>query len=324
MESFYNVCRDTASCLKNSKQQQLIRSIYKDRMDDLRKFIVDKDAGPNSRTNRERKPALIVALELKNMEAVNILLNSSGINVNLPQLSNYATPLMIAASEHENMRLLNRLIGMGANVNMDDIEGNTALFYAAKNFNLNNMNFLLSNGADINKENKNRLNPLEYILTLYRGKVGSSGFDSEGYLNTIQFLVNRMKQINNNEHFDETLDASPEVVGILNGSIHRHIRLVKFTEFETEGAHGALPSGFVDENEVDEEGIRLSQFKPFFRPSEMSSPSDMSKPSDMSAGKSRRNKKYKNNKSKKGKQYKNNKSKKGKQYKNKNKSIKRK
>jgi hypothetical protein len=312
MKSFYNVCSDATSCLKNSKQQQLIRSIYKDRMDDLRKFIVDKDAGPNSRTNRERKPALIVALELKNMEAVNILLNSSGINVNLPQLSNYATPLMIAASEHENMRLLNRLIGMGANVNMDDIEGNTALFYAAKNFNLNNMNFLLSNGADINKENKNRLNPLEYILTLYRGKLGSSGFDNEGYLNTIQFLVNRMKEINNDAHFDESLDASPEVVGILNGSIHRPIKLVKFTEFDTEGAHGALPSGFVDEREDDEEGIRLSQFKPFFRPS------------DLSAGKSRRNKKYKN-KSKKGKQYKNkNKSKKDKQCKNKNKSIKRK
>jgi hypothetical protein len=317
MKSFYNVCSDTASCLKNSKQQQLIRSIYKDRMDDLRKFIVDKDAGPNSRTNRERKPALIVALELKNMEAVNILLNSSGINVNLQQLSNYVTPLMIAVSEDENMRLLNRLIGMGANVNMDDIEGNTALFYAAKNFNLNNMNLLLSNGADINKLNKNRLNPLEYILTLYRGKLGSSGFDNEGYLNTIQFLVNRMKQINKDAIFDETLDASPEVVGILNGSIHRHISLVKFTEFDTEGAEGALPSGFVDEHEVDEEGIRLSQFKPFLRPSDL-------RPSDLTAGKSRRNKKYKN-KSKKGKQYKNkNKSKKDKQCKNKNKSIKRK
>jgi hypothetical protein len=305
MKSVNNFCSDAASCLKNSKQQQLVRSIYKNRMDDLRKFISDKDAGPNSRTNRERKPALILALELKNMEAVNILLNSSGINVNLPQLSNYATPLMIAASEDENMRLLNRLIDMGANINMDDIEGNTALFYAAKNFNLNNMNFLLSNGADINKENKNRLNPLEYILTLYRGKLGSSGFDNEGYLNTIQFLVNRMKEINNDAHFDETLDASPEVVGILNGSIHRHISLVKFTELETEGAQGALPPGFVDENEIDDEGI---EFKPFFRPS------------DMSAGKSHRNKKYKN-KSKKGKQYKKNKSKKGKK---KNKSIRRK
>jgi len=317
MKSLYNACSDTASCFKNSKQQQLIRSIYKDRMDDLRKFIVDKDAGPNSRTNRERKPALIVALELKNMEAVDILLNSSGINVNLPQLSNYATPLMIAASEDENMRLLSRLIGMGANVNMDDVEGNTALFYSAKIFNLNNMNLLLSKGADINKLNKNRLNPLEYILTLNRGKLGSNGFDNEGYLNTIQFLVNRMKQINKDAIFDETLDASPEVVGILNGSIHRPISLVKFTEFDTEGAQGALPSGFVDEHEVDEEGIRLSQFKPFLRPSDL-------RPSDLSAGKSRRNKKYKN-KSKKGKQYKNkNKSKKDKQYKNKNKSIKRK
>jgi hypothetical protein len=312
MKSFYNVCSDAASCLKNSKQQQLIRSIYKDRMDELRKLIVDKDAGPNSRTNRERKPALIVALELKNMEAVDILLNSSEIDVNLPQLSNYIRPLMIAATERENMRLLSRLISMGANVNMDDVEGNTALFYAAKYFNVNNMNLLLSKGADINKVNKNRLNPLAYILTLYRGKLGSKDFDNEGYLNTVQFLVNRTKQINKDAAFDETLDTSPEVVGILNGTIHRPISLVKFTELETEGARGALPSGFIDENELDGEGIRLSEFKPFFRPSDMSA--------DMSAGKSRRNKKYKN-KSKKGKQYKNNKSKKGKK---KNKSIRRK
>ena len=193
-------------------------------MDDLRCAVseIDPETGDilaNSIKHNKGKgtgkyyvgtPALILAIDLTNksvgiqdpelnrVDAIDILLNTPGINVNRHEDSTGRTALMAAAPYSQNMMLIHKLISKSMlsseQNNVDDVDkrGKTALFYAADNFNYNNMNLLLTRGANLMHRNNEGLTPLEYILTRNKG-VLSSNFNKNDYLDTIQFLVNKLK-----------------------------------------------------------------------------------------------------------------------------------
>lgn len=76
--------------------------------------------------------------------------------------------------------LAKRLINVGTNVNLSDKKGKTALHNAIENFNVDGVNFLIENGADVNKpikseqmfelfhrkEYNDNITPLHYVLYL--------------------------------------------------------------------------------------------------------------------------------------------------------------
>lgn len=76
------------------------------------------------------------------------LLLDSGADVN--QETPFGTPLMSAAGNEWNLKMIDMLINAGANVNQQDRNGRTALFYASINDADKVVSKLLAAGADIN------------------------------------------------------------------------------------------------------------------------------------------------------------------------------
>ena len=321
-----STAKSATAPIRKTPEQLLIWSIYNNNNELLRRLIYEDNVNPNARKNKAgnpavmvRKPALIVAIEINNMEAVNILLNAPGIDVNLPQGSNYRTALMAASIDDSNMSLLNELIKMGANVNFTDDQGNSAIFYAAQSFSINNINFLLSRGANINLVNKQGLNPLTYILTLNNGKLGSQGVN-ENYLDTIQFLLQHGANKSNAMNIDER----PEVVEMLTNGVEGRspLNLLPIPRIEAKSVSD-IPtvSDYIPLNPTVAENairhFRIPRASASTKQPPMATASVLSDEEEkINGGKSRRNKKYKN-KSKKGK-------KKNKSIRRKNKSIRRK
>ena len=69
----------------------------------------------------------------------------------------YNNRLIHIASKYNNIRVLNFLISLKANMNIKNKEGDTALHFASKHNNIDSLNILLKNGANIKlKNNKGR------------------------------------------------------------------------------------------------------------------------------------------------------------------------
>jgi len=290
---------------RKTPEQQLIRAIYNGDNNLLRTLLND-GVSPNTLKNRQGNPprfvgksALIIAIERNNREAIELLLNAPGIDVDLREISSYTSPLMLASTSDANRDLLNELVKKGAYVKLPDREGNSALFYAAATFSINNINFLLSRGADLNLPNNQGFTPLTFILALNK----NSDTVDENYLNTIQLLLEHGAELGN----ALDIDKRPEVLDLLSKDPKSRppLNLLPVPPIE------AISIPIAQAN-------RISR-RPFGVPNAKVSVPQMAtavamdnEEEKINGGKLRHNKKYKN------------KSKKGKQYKNKNKSIRRK
>jgi ankyrin repeat protein len=84
----------------------------------------------------------------KDTVKINQLLQS-GVNINTQHKSTGTTVLMIASSYYYYDGMVQYLIDKGANVNLQDNEGKTALLWAASN-SLPNAEILVANRADVN------------------------------------------------------------------------------------------------------------------------------------------------------------------------------
>ena len=120
---------------------------------DILSFFIQNGANINYRESTYNQSLLILALmNRKYYKLTNIitLLISNGIDVNLPDNLGY-TPLMILAIQiptEFQTEIFNELITAGANVNMINTAGKTALNYAARRQNENMISLLIKNGAD--------------------------------------------------------------------------------------------------------------------------------------------------------------------------------
>jgi ankyrin repeat protein len=77
----------------------------------------------------------------------------AGADPNCISLIQDLTPLLVAATQHDNELIMNTLLMYGACINNKNVNGNTPLHIAVKNNRLNNAIFLLENGSDYSIKN---------------------------------------------------------------------------------------------------------------------------------------------------------------------------
>jgi uncharacterized protein len=95
----------------------------------------------------------------------------SGVDINTQDKNSGTTVLMIASSYYYYDNIVEYLISNGAEVNLKDSEGKTALLWASSN-SLPNSKILVANGAKINEAANDGMTPfLEASLGVSSGKV---------------------------------------------------------------------------------------------------------------------------------------------------------
>jgi len=95
----------------------------------------------------------------------------SGVDINAQHPTSGTTVIMIASSYYYYDDMVEFLIGEGADVNLKDSEGKTALLWASSN-SLENANILISNGAKVNEAANDGMTPfLQATLGVSSGKV---------------------------------------------------------------------------------------------------------------------------------------------------------
>ena len=114
------------------------------RKDDLQ-AIIDHGVDVNA-TSKQNKTALMWACEKGNVHAINVMLNA-GANPNTAD-ANGDTCLFKAISARCNKQALQALIDHGADVNVINKSGRTALMHACQKGNKDAINVLLNAGAD--------------------------------------------------------------------------------------------------------------------------------------------------------------------------------
>ena len=152
--------------------------------------FLDAGINPNAQ-NSEGRTVLIAAAARGELDVVNILL-SRGVNVNVKDNRGYTAlahaiearypeveeallnrpdldpnvgglldrPILLAYVWRDNKKATERLLTLGANVNLRDADGDTALHGAAESGNVEIMRLLLDKGADPNTRNKEGGTPL--------------------------------------------------------------------------------------------------------------------------------------------------------------------
>jgi ankyrin repeat protein len=95
----------------------------------------------------------------------------SGVDINTQHPSSGTIVLMIASSYYYYDDMVAFLISKGANINLKDSEGKTALLWAASN-SLENAKVLIANGAKVNEAANDGMTPfLQATLGVSSGKV---------------------------------------------------------------------------------------------------------------------------------------------------------
>lgn len=95
----------------------------------------------------------------------------SGVDINTQDKTSGTTILMIASSYYYYDDMVDFLIKNGANVNLKDSEGKTALLWASSN-SLENVKILISNGAEVNEAANDGMTPfIQATLGVSSGKV---------------------------------------------------------------------------------------------------------------------------------------------------------
>ena len=148
--------------LNNSNQSPLIIAIEADEVNiDLIKLLIDTGANINFKDSQGDSP-LILAGGQEDLELMRVLLNTPNINVNI--VDRYGRTALHQAIISSNIEMCRLLIEYGADVNIQDNNGDTPLLKAFKvnEFNLEIVRLLVDRGAYININDNNNKNVFFY------------------------------------------------------------------------------------------------------------------------------------------------------------------
>lgn len=116
-------------------------------------YLLSKGFAPNSRDNGG-ETALMWAVKWGHHETVRLLI-SKGAEVNLKEKITGRTALMKASqSYHPNLEIIKLLLKSGAKIDLSDISGKSAYFYALENGNFEIADLLEEFGADVVPHNR--------------------------------------------------------------------------------------------------------------------------------------------------------------------------
>jgi ankyrin repeat protein len=128
---------------------------------------------------------------------INIIQNRINRNINLDFCNNYGeTPLILAIMNNQN-DIVKKLCEYGKiDINCIDYEGYTALYYAIENNNYENVESLLSNGANYNIILPNGDTPMSYAYMMEYNKIIRLLYDyGDTVPNNYLGLSNKRKKI---------------------------------------------------------------------------------------------------------------------------------
>ncbi len=130
--------------------------------------LADADPGVLTNLCEMGKTPLHWATGKGQLDAIKLIVNEYGIDVNVPN-ANQGTPVHVAASQAQTNALRLLVVDLKANVNARTIDGSTPLHYAAikrRPGHLACARFLLEHGADVNAMTRTGITP----LTMARGR----------------------------------------------------------------------------------------------------------------------------------------------------------
>ena len=149
------------------KNEELNEAVRKN---DIKKLERKIAAGANINSKNSREPVLFTAIDCKNKEVIELLLDS-GVDINEPSaLDKY--PLSAAISSDDDVEMVKFLISKGAKVNVENKQGITPLDYAIDKNAKETVKVLVSNRANINSQGllshavvEGRAEIAEYLLS---------------------------------------------------------------------------------------------------------------------------------------------------------------
>ena len=143
-------------------------------------LLIEKGADINIKTKIEQKPLLIAAT--KGCEDVMAILNENGIDIEQANETDSTTALMKAAKfgHYESVKFL---LENGAQVDKKNRQGNSAIMFAVQNGHLDIMQLLLDKGADVNDKNILGFTPLLYALDHHQTEI-------------VEFLIENSADVN--------------------------------------------------------------------------------------------------------------------------------
>ena len=134
---------------ENFNNQDIFKYIYKDDIQSVKNYI-DSGYDLNIKEDEYDCTPLIYATKYKRVEIIKLLLNA-GADTNI-QNNVGDTALIIAA--YDNIEIVKLLLSVGADINKQNKYGNTALIRVVSNNNNNEITeLLLYAGSDIDKQN---------------------------------------------------------------------------------------------------------------------------------------------------------------------------
>jgi len=143
----------------------------------------------------------------------------SGIDINTQHKTTGTTVLMIASSYYYYDDMVQYLIYKGANVNLQDNDGKTALLWAASN-SLPNAEILVANGADVNIAANDGMTPfLQATLGVSSGKVT---------LEMCDLLRKKGADINASLTKNSAMGWNALHYAVINGDVELVIYLIKY------------------------------------------------------------------------------------------------
>ncbi len=128
---------------------------------DSKKLLFDSEKLVNSK-DKEGKTPLMFAAE-SNPDSVEILLQNDAILKNIDAQDNKGRTALMYAVIKNNQKAIKSLIGAGANINIENKVGGTALLYAAL-YSPKAIKYLIKAGANPNDPDKNGSFILPYII----------------------------------------------------------------------------------------------------------------------------------------------------------------
>lgn len=172
--------------------------------DIISKFLIDVIENLNEKSNCFYRYPLTHAVNYQKIDIIDLLLkNNANPNIGC---------VLHEACKNQNLKIVKLLVENGADVNLIDNNGQTALFNAinAKNANKEIIRYLIGNGADIHKEDNNGISPLSFaesskvsLVKILKEHVEiklSENQDSNivaNYQNLLDKMVSQNKVINN-------------------------------------------------------------------------------------------------------------------------------